>query len=855
MEDFQTPYFEDWPQISSAIRRDEKIEEEIEAILAEMTIEEKLGQMIQPNLRDITPEEVTHYKLGSILNGGGTWPNENRRASALDWAKVAEEFWQAGERVFEGRPFRIPFMWGTDAVHGHNNVFKATLFPHNIGLGAAGDPDLIRRIGEVTAREVAATGLDWTFAPTVAVPRDLRWGRVYEGYSEDPQITYAYAGQMVKGLQGSAEELKGQEKVLSNVKHWVGDGGTLLGVDRGENHYSESLLRNIHAMGYFSGLRAGAQIVMSSFNSWKSDANYDHDPGEGGEYNHKIHGSRYLLTDILKKRMGFDGLVVTDWNGHAEISKCSEGDATYAINAGNDILMVPVRADWMEVHKKALADIRTGIIPRERIDDAVRRILRVKKRAGLWEKPSPRGRTLAGKEGILGAPEHKALAREGVRKSLVLLKNEGDLLPLKKNQKILLTGNGANDLQIQSGGWTLTWQGDENTPEDFPGATTVKEAFERELGPTNVVYDPGLSGDLGAFEVAVVAFGEDPYAEMMGDIKPWQSLEYRTLKRSYRRDAEKIEILKRAKVKVVSLFFSGRPLYTSKEISDSTAFVAAFLPGSEGLGISDVLVGNAEGTPQWDFQGRLSFSWPGKKRAATAHRVPPHIPDYSPPDFEEDPSHKGAILFPYGYGLSYKEKKGIPGIDLNKIPLDEEPGGELQQQGIEFYGAKAALGDYLLKGADSEHPGGVVLSRNNPMDLTTLRTRPYNYQHQQDSMELEFLGGSAAVYLQSSDGSQEDLCPHATTGGILSFETHILKAPSAPVLLSLQREPQTYERKNLPTIDISPQLQETGTWKVLSFPLKELQDQGFSLDSVETPLVLTTRSPLHLILANIRLNF
>jgi beta-glucosidase len=297
-------------------------------------------------------------QLGSLLNGGGTWPGGNKHATAAEWAHEADKYYNALEEAYADRGFRIPFMWATDAVHGHNNVFRSTVFPHNIGLGAANNPELIKRIGKATAAEISATGLDWTFAPTVASPRDYRWGRVYEGYSEDPEIIHQYAGKMVEGLQGGSAGLRGQTHVISNVKHWVGDGGTLDGVDRGENHYTEEYLRNIHATGYFSGLDAGAQVVMSSFNSWHDPANYDqNERGDRPVYNYKLHGSKYLLNDILKEKMGFDGLIVTDWNGQGEIDSCSAADCPEAVNAGNDIFMITARNDWQSFYRNVIEQV------------------------------------------------------------------------------------------------------------------------------------------------------------------------------------------------------------------------------------------------------------------------------------------------------------------------------------------------------------------------------------------------------------------------------------------------------------------------------------------------------------------
>ncbi|MGB5446620.1 MAG: glycoside hydrolase family 3 protein, partial [Psychromonas sp.] len=581
----KVPYFSQWPAISSAIAKDPLLEKKVAEILSLMTLEEKVGQMIQPDLREVTPQEAKEYKLGSLLNGGGGWPNDNKYASAKDWALESDKYWLALEEAYQGRGFKIPFMWATDAVHGHNNVFKATVFPHNIGLGAANNPDLIYKIGQATAQEIAATGLDWTFAPTVATPRDYRWGRVYEGYSEDPEIVYQYAGRMVEGIQGGAAGLAGDSHVISNVKHWVGDGGTQNGVDRGENHYSEDYLRNIHATGYFAGLKAGAQVVMTSFNSWHNDANYDQE--KNGEYNKKLHGSKYLVTDVLKNTMGFDGIVVTDWNGQGEINGCSAGNCPAAVNAGNDVFMVTARSDWQAFYHNVVAQVKDGTIPVSRIDDAVTRILRVKLRANLWEKSKPSQRTLAGHQELLGSDEHRSLAREAVSESLVLLKNKDNILPLANDQKILVAGSAANNIQKQTGGWSLTWQGDENSiDKDFPGATTMLMAVQSTVGSKNVITK--LS-DADKNTIALVVIGEDPYAEMFGDIKANKTLEFSTIKPSYLADLEKIKELKAAGLKVVTVFYSGRPLYVNEEINHSDAFVAAWLPGTEAGGITDVL--------------------------------------------------------------------------------------------------------------------------------------------------------------------------------------------------------------------------------------------------------------------------
>jgi beta-glucosidase len=832
------PYFADWPRIDSAITQDPVIEREISQILSQMTLEEKVGQMIQPNLRGVTPELAKKYKLGSILNGGGTWINENKYATAEQWADKADEFWQALEDAYADRPFRIPFMWATDAVHGHNNVYDATLFPHNIGLGCTRDPDLIERIGEITAIEIAATGLDWTFAPTVAAPRDLRWGRTYEGYSEDSAITYHYAARMVKGLQGDGKSLRSDQKVISNVKHWLGDGGTYQGVDRGNNDYSEDLLRNLHAGGYFSGLNAGAQVVMSSFNTWVDDANYDLSVSDGVSYNHKIHGSKYLLTDVLKMQMGFDGLIVTDWNGHAEVSKCTDDDATYCINAGNDILMITDQEHWVAAFEKTIADVESGAIPMARINDAVLRILRVKKRAGLWEKARPNKRSLSGIQNLIGAPEHRLVAREAVRKSLVLLKNNHNLLPLSLSQKVLLTGSAADDLTKQAGGWNLTWQGDENLASDFPNAVTVRGALEKELGSSNVIYDADLSSDFSDAKVAIVAFGEDPYAEMIGDIKPGHSLEFSTIKRRYAHDCDKITRLKEAGIKVIALFFSGRPLYMNQQINQCDAFVAAFLPGSEGLGVTDVLLRDEEGNIKHDFVGSLSFSWPNRPDSYAVHRLLPHIENYQIHANEQDPRGEHAPLFEYGYGLSYANPSER---DLDHLVLTEFEHDDSLSSEMHLFGVASVAGEFemVVKDGHQQHH----VSRNNPQQFDGLSTQPYNCLQQQDSILCEFENSDSSLEIITADGDSQSLMTWIVEGQ-LCFDVKVYRAATHPVWLSMG-EAST-------PIDISSQLSEqTHDFHTLSFRVHDVI--SMSQSERTTLFKLHSEGTAQFVVANVRL--
>ena len=615
-----------WPKLDIVVKKDDAVEQRVESILATMTLEQKIAQMIQPEIRDVTIEEMRQYGFGSYLNGGGAFPNDNKHATAQDWVDLAEKMYQASiDDSLDGST--IPTMWGTDAVHGHNNVIGATLFPHNIGLGAANNPDLIEQIAHATAKEVLATGIDWVFAPTVAVVRDDRWGRTYESYSEDPAIVKDYAAAIVSGLQGKpGDNFLDEKHVISTVKHFVGDGGTVGGDDQGDNVSSEQELFDIHAQGYVGGLTAGSQSVMASFNSWHGD---------------KIHGNKYLLTTVLKDTMGFDGFVVGDWNGHGQIKGCDNSSCPQAINAGLDIFMAPTQS-WKPLFKNTLAQVQSGEISQERIDDAVRRILRVKVRAGLFEKPSPKARALAADTSLIGHDAHRAIARDAVRQSLVLLKNNNKVLPLKPNQHVLVAGDGADNIGKQSGGWTITWQGTGNTNDDFPGATSIYDGIKQQIEEIGGSVELNETGDYqNKPDVAVVVFGEEPYAEGNGDL---DNLEYQ---RANKRDHALLKKLQDQGIPVVSVFITGRPLWTNAEINASDAFVVAWLPGSEGVGVADVLVANKKGQPKYDFAGRLSFSWPASPTQATVNLGDA---DYQP-------------LFKYGYGLTYKSIDQVPVLD------------------------------------------------------------------------------------------------------------------------------------------------------------------------------------------------
>jgi beta-glucosidase len=623
--------YADWPAITSSISRDPVMESQIAQIVAGMTLAQKIGQMTQPEIQNITPAEVTQYYIGSVLNGGGSWPGNNKHATVTDWVARADAFYDAS--MATNMAVKIPIIWGTDAVHGHNNVYGATVFPHNIGLGAAHDADLVRRIGVATARAVRATGIDWAFAPTLAVVRDDRWGRSYEGFSEDPAIVNQYAGQIVTGFQGT---FASEANLLVTAKHFMGDGGTDKGDDQGITMCSLSDMINIHGQGYYSALAAGAQTVMASYSSWSN-------PGSGINVG-KMHGSQYMLTDVLKVKMGFDGFVVSDWNGIAQVPGCTNSSCPQAINAGIDMVMVP--ADWRAFITNTLQQVQSGQIPMSRIDDAVTRILRVKMRAGLFSGRKPSQRLDAGNAAALQA---RALAREAVQKSLVLLKNNGNVLPLARGRRILVVGKSANSLPNQTGGWTLTWQGTGNNNADFPNGDTILAGIQEAAGAANVTYSSNGRGvSVSNFDAVIAVVGETPYAEGQGDIGPTATLEHST------RYAEDLSVLKVVTGKgkpVVTVFLSGRPLYVNNLLNRSDAFVAAWLPGTEGKGVADVLFRDASGNINKDFTGRLSFSWPG-----SACQTPLNSGDAS-----------YAPLFPLGYGLSYASPATVPQLNESSV--------------------------------------------------------------------------------------------------------------------------------------------------------------------------------------------
>ena len=608
-----------WPRAASPdALTDVATEAAIDALIARMTEEQKIGQLIQADIGSITPADLSRYPLGSILAGGNSGPYGDERADAASWLKLVNAFRTASIQAGAG----IPILFGIDAVHGHSNVPGATLFPHNIGLGAAHDPDLIYRIGQVTAAEVAATGIEWTFAPTLAVPQDLRWGRSYEGYAADPNLVASYGRAMTLGLQGvlTAGVPLGPRQVAATAKHFLADGGTLDGRDQGDARLPEADLIRLHAPGYPAAIDAGALTVMASFSSWNGV---------------KHHGNASLLTDVLKQKMGFAGLVVGDWNGHGQVPGCAVTRCATALNAGLDLFMAP--DSWRGLFDSTLADLREGRIAQARVDDAVRRILRVKFKLGLMgDAPIQRGNPSQ-----LGAAEHLALAREAVAKSLVLLKNEGNALPIKPGARVLIAGPGADSMAMQAGGWTISWQGSDTQASDFPKGQTIGQALVAAIKETGGEADLAPDGRTTSKpDLAIIVMGEEPYAEFHGDVAHLAFLPRKG-------EEDLVDRLKQQGAKVVIVFLSGRPLFTSRLINKADAFVAAWLPGSQGAGVADVLVAKKDGQPRRDFTGRLPFSWPANALSPIA----------SP-------------LWPAGYGLSYAAGGTVgslseaPGLDF-----------------------------------------------------------------------------------------------------------------------------------------------------------------------------------------------
>ena len=732
----------EWPQLRSAIARDAALEARVAEIVGKMTLAQKVGQMTQGEIKNVKPEDVRQYYLGSVLNGGGSTPGNDKHAKAGAWLALADGYYDAS--MATDMAVKVPVIWGTDAVHGHNNAFGATIFPHNIGLGAARDARLVGEIGAATGRAVRATGIAWVFGPTVAVVRDDRWGRTYEGFSEDPRIVQDYAGVYVKGLQGAFRD---DANVIASIKHFIGDGGTENGINTGVARASEREMMNIHAPGYFSGLEAGAQTVMISFNSWyDTEKNQDHG---------KLHGDRRMVTEILKDKMGFDGFVVTDWNGIGEVAGCRNDSCARAINAGIDMVMVP--DDWKAFIRNTIADVEAGRIPMARIDDAVTRIVRVKLRAGLFGK-RPSANAYAGKDEALQARE---LARRAVRESLVLLKNEGPGLPLAAGKRILVVGKAADSMMHQTGGWTLSWQGTGNVNADFPAGDTVLAGIRQAAGAANVSYSAdGKDVDPGKFDAVIAVIGEGPYAEGDGDIVPSGTLRHSS------RYPEDLALLQAVNEKnagkgkpVITVLMSGRPLWVNDLMNLSDTFIAAWLPGTEGKGVSDLLVA-APGGKRHDFKGRLSYSWP-KGVCQTALNV--GDAGYAP-------------LFAYGYGLQAGQRSKIGRLDA-AYPA----GGCGASATYPLFGqADRASFPLQLRTASETKAFGADL--NAAVSVPGATASVVQIKTQQDARLVTW---TAPATFEARGPRALALPAQASTDGVLRFDTIVDKAPAGKVTIGM----------------------------------------------------------------------
>ncbi|WP_289031465.1 exo 1,3/1,4-beta-D-glucan glucohydrolase [uncultured Paraglaciecola sp.] len=724
-----------WPKSESPIKRSAEQEAKIAALLEKMTLEEKVGQVIQADIASVTPEQVTHYHLGSILNGGNSAPNGNNHASPEEWLKLADEFWLASTDASDGG-VAIPALWGIDAVHGNNNVLGATIFPHNIGLGATNDLDLMRNIGSITAKEILVVGIDWTFAPTLAVVQNDKWGRTYESYSENPEVVAKYSGPLVEGIQGvpNTDSFLGDGHLLANAKHFLGDGSTKDGKDQGDTYVSEAVMRDIHGAGYPPAIEHGAQVVMASFNSW---------------HGRKMHGSRQMLNDILVDRLGFDGFVVGDWNGHGQVAGCSNVSCPQAMNAGLDMFMAP--DSWEQLYHNTLKQVKSGEISQARLDEAVSRILRVKFRAGLFTAGLPSKRPYAGKYELLGAAEHRAVARDAVRKSLVLLKNNDNILPLSPKSKVLVAGAGADNIGQQSGGWTLTWQGTGNENSDFPNADSIYTGIE------DVVQSAGGVATLsenGSFDekpdVAIVVFGEQPYAEFQGDVT---DLDYKPTE-----DLALLKSYKAQGIPTVAVFLSGRAMWVNPELNASDAFVAAWLPGTEGAGIADLLFTDAQGNTQYDFTGRLSFSWPKD----------PLDVELNIGNAEYDP------LFAYGYGLSINDSQNL---ELLNEEIDPSL-STVNDSHFLFAGDPVQPWRLVLNDAG----GNTQVSSNHQISSqSTVEIQAKDFKAQEDIVQVNWTGqGNVSI-----QGNPVDLSKKASGGMAIEFDYNVLVHTATEVNLSL----------------------------------------------------------------------
>lgn len=610
------------PTVKPPIETPQPTPERVEKLLGQMTLDEKIGQMTQVEKNSIQPGDITKYYIGSILSGGGGSPTTN---TAEAWAAMTNGF----QREALATRLGIPILYGVDAVHGHGNLYGATVFPQQIGLGATRNANLVRQIGEATAKEMLATGVPWNFAPVIAVPQDTRWGRTYEAYGEDTDLVGELGVAYLQGLQSIPDAYNpasGQDLyLLATPKHYLGDGGTIFGtsiqvifrpylLDQGDMRLDEAAIRNLFLPPYQAAVEGGAKSVMVSYSSWNGT---------------KMHAQEYWITDVLKGEFDFQGFVISDWGGMDQISADYYASIVTGINAGIDMNMVPY--DYIRFIDMMKLAVQNGDISEERIDDAVRRILRVKMELGLFEHPyaDPALRE------TVGSDAHRTLARQAVRESLVLLKNEDAILPIAKDTPLIyVAGQGADDIGMQCGGWTIEWQG--KSGDIQPGTTILQGIRGAVSAGAKVEYKPTGEFD-GMADVGIVVVGEQPYAEGIGDLSDLNLSQA---------DIQVMTDLRAHSKKLVVIILSGRPLIITEQFNLAEAWIAAWLPGTEGMGVADVVFGDVP------FTGKLPYTWPRANKQLPINK-------YNSTNL----TGCAAPLFPYDYGLGEAGSQPIEWLD------------------------------------------------------------------------------------------------------------------------------------------------------------------------------------------------
>jgi len=685
----------------------------------------------------------------------------------------------------------IPIIWGIDAVHGHANLKGSIIFPHNIGLGAMNNPDLIEKIASITAHELTVSGHDWTFAPTLAVPQDLRWGRSYEGFSENPDLVKSYGDRIVIGLQGEfgSENFMGDGRVISSAKHFLADGATENGVDQGDALINEKELSKVHAAGYYSSIPAGVQTVMASFSSWQG---------------RKLHGDKELLTDVLKGKMGFNGFVVGDWNGHGQVPGCINTDCPQSLNAGLDMYMAP--DSWKGLYESTLQHVKDGTIAIERLDDAVRRILRVKLLSGIFQKGAPSTRANAGNENLLALPEHRDVARQAVRESLVLLKNNNQLLPIDPSKTILVVGDGASSISKASGGWTLSWQGTGHSNDKFPNGESILQGIEKIVDDAGGKLIFSKDGDTSIkADVVIAVYGEDPYAEFQGDR---ENLAF--IPNGF--DTNKLSTYKENGIPIVSVFLSGRPMWANTEINNSDSFVAAWLPGSEGGGISDMLF---KTDPSFDFTGRLSFTWPASAVVS---------------------KNNNQALFKIGYGLSY--------TSTDQIDFLSENSG-LENSEI------ASTGEYFNKG-DVVAPWDIWLISGElekqiasfPSSVGGLIISKTDHMAQEDALRINWTK-SDGDYFRISSVKPNDLTRQSNGAMKLAFNAKSFTGSDSTLQIG-----QCDDSFNC---DKTLEIKISGEWQEYLIPLSNFEELGIDMSKIISSILIKAEAGVDIGLSNVRL--